>query len=191
MITSNLIQTVQDFVYKEIEITSTPSRFQLDYTNDKGQLLAEKLQADKNIVLLGTLLMDCKLGQAFKEGRLKDHIEMSVQRAEELLSQDGEITSEEKEIVLACVREHHGAEKFSSLEAEICCNADCYRFISVEGVIGSIYHWQEKMPIEKLISLFREKAEEKWNALSLDMCRKELEPEYKAVKHLLDCYKGE
>jgi len=39
--------------------------------------LAEKLKADKNVVLLGTLPMDCKLGQAFKERRLKDHTELS------------------------------------------------------------------------------------------------------------------
>ncbi len=189
MITNKLITKVQGLAYQEIENYGTPSKFQVDFTNEKGQWLAERLNANKNIVLLGTLLMDCKLGQAFKEGRLKDHIEMSRQKAEEILSADNQVTEEEKKNILSCVVQHHGADKFLSLEAEICCNADCYKFASIKGVVGSIKNLRD-MPLDNLVTLFLEKADEKWKALSLDLCKEEVKPQYEAIKAFLRSYKA-
>jgi hypothetical protein len=189
MISAQLITLVSDYVYKDIDKYGAPSKFQVDFANEKGQWLAEKLKADKNLVLLGTLLMDCKLGQAFKEGRLKDHVEMSYQKAEEVLSANSQVTEKEKEIILGCVKQHHGSEKFLSLEAEICCNADCYRFASVKGVIGGMKNLRD-MPMDDAVKLFLEKADEKWKALSLDICKKELEPEYRAIKTFLNSYRS-
>jgi len=187
MISTKLINSIKDFVYGDIEKFGTPSKFQVDYANEKGQELAEKLGANKNVVLLGTLLMDCKLGQAYSEGKIKEHIVMSGLKAVELLSADKEITSDEKENILNCIKQHHGAEKFMSLEAEICCNADCFKFASIKGVIGSIKNLRD-MPLDDLVKLFMDKADEKWNALSLDVCKKELEPEYLAIKDFLIKY---
>lgn len=60
MITQKLINQVKDFVYKDIEKYQAPSRFHVDYSIEKGQWLAKKLKANQDLVLLGTLLMDCK-----------------------------------------------------------------------------------------------------------------------------------
>lgn len=189
MITTQLITIVRDFVYEDIDRYGAPSKFQVDFANEKGQWLAKQLNANENIVELGTLLMDCKLGLAYKEGRIKDHIQMSREKAEEILSTDSQITEQEKEVILDCVKQHHGSSKFSSLEAEICCNADCYKFASVKGVIGSIKN-NGDMPLNDMVKLFLEKADEKWQALSLDMCKKELKPEYEAIRTLLSNYRS-
>ncbi len=129
MITDNLIRKVEDFVYGEEKRNGVPSKYQLDFTNIKGQWLAEKLGGNKKIIFLGTLLMDCMLGKAYSEGRLGEHIKMSTEKATILLSEDKDITNEEKENIIYCVKEHHGLHKFHSLESEICCNADCYIYI--------------------------------------------------------------
>ena len=112
---------------------------------------------------------------------------MSGTKADELLSADSDITSQEKENILNCIEQHHGAEKFMSLEAEICCNADCYKFASIKGVIGSLKNMRD-MPLDNMVKLFIDKADEKWNALSLDVCKEELEPEYLAIKDFLSKY---
>lgn len=190
MIKNKLIDSVKEFAYKEIETYGAPSKFQVDFTNEKGQLLSEKLNANKNIVLLGTLLMDCKLGRAYKEGRLQDHIEMSKQKADEILSSDKDITNEEKLNILNFISQHHGSDKFNSLESEICCNADCYKFASIKGVIGGIKNLRD-MPLDDLVKLFINKADEKWNALSLEICKSELKTEYEAIKNFLMNYRIE
>ena len=46
------------------------------------------------------------------------------------------------------------------------------------------------MPIKDLVTLLLNKADEKWNVLSLPICKKELEPQYKAIKEFLNKYEG-
>jgi len=184
MISKEIIEKTKEFAYFQTEKYLTPLMIHIEIANKKGQELSEKLGSNKDIVLLGTLLMDCMLGIAVKEGKKEKHIEMSAEKAKEFLSQFTEMTAEEKNNVVHCVEQHHGVEKFYSIEAEICCNADCYRFLSAKGIIGGIRHFRD-MELAKLVKLFICKAEEKWNVLSLDICKKELKPQYKAIKEFL------
>ncbi len=181
MISEELIQTAKDFAYDQAKLFGTPALPHIELANEEGQKLADALGADKKIVLLGTLLMDCVLGQAIKQGKRAEHAEICAAKAGELLDRFKEVEQSEKDNVLVCIRQHHGAEKFETKEAEICCNADCYRFASIKGVLGGMRMGRE-MPIEELVSLYKGKVEEKWSALSLDACRKELEPQYRAIK---------
>ena len=181
MITEETIQKVRDFAFSQ----GAPISFHLEVSNDKGQTIAEQLGADKKVVFLGTLLMDCEIGRAIREGRQKDHIAMSAEKAREVLLQFPEMTPDEKQNVINCVLEHHRVPKFSSQESEICCNADCYRFASIKGFLGTIRYLRE-MEFSALLKLLNDKLEEKWNALTLDSCKKELEPQYKVLRQLLD-----
>jgi len=184
MITKEIINKVKEFAYLQTEEYSTPPIFQIDFGNEKAQELAEIFSANKGIVLIGTSLMDCMLGFALRQGKIEEHIKMSEEKAREFLSKFSEIEESERENILHCIREHHGVDKFYSIESEICCNADCYKFSSVKGVIGGMIYSRE-MSLEDKVKLFLKKADEKWNTLSLDICKKELEPEYKAIKTFL------
>jgi len=188
MIPKQLIKKAERFAYSQSKKHQTPSISFIDLSNEKGQKLAKFLKANKDIVFLGTMLMDCRLGFAKKIGRRKDHIKISEKAAKELLSQFPKLDKSIKENILHCIRQHHGVKKFYSLEAEICCNADCYRFASIKGVIAGI-KYSHNMNLKEVIDLYLEKADEKWNALSLDICKKELEPQYKIIKKFLKQYK--
>lgn len=188
MIPNPLIQKAKNFAYSQIEKYGTPTLFHLELSNEKGQFLAETLKADKTVILLGTLLIDCMVGQALKERQLPKHIEMSARKTAELLSGFPELTEPEEENIIMCVKQHHGVDTFYSLEAEICCNADCYRFASVRGVIAGLTNPLD-FSLDELVNLYSQKADEKWNALTLDICRKELEPQYKIIKTFLNAYK--
>ncbi|MFA5136190.1 MAG: hypothetical protein WC489_02255 [Patescibacteria group bacterium] len=185
MITQSLIDTIITFASKQSELYEVPSLFQLNLSKEKGQVLAKKLSADTNIVLLGTLLMDCMLGPTFKARKMQEHVHMSVSRADEILSKNPDLSPEEKENILKCVMEHHGAKRFFSLESEICSNADCYRFASVAGFLGSLAYGPN-LPFKKRIKLLHDKADEKWNLITLSAVKKELTPQYKAIKNLLN-----
>lgn len=188
MISEKLIKEASEIAHAHDKDMGKHFAYLTDLAVEKGQELAEKLNADKKIVLLGTLLMDCMLPLAKKKGKLSKHIEMSFKRAEKLLSKFSDITEKEKENVIQCVKQHHGSNKFHSLESEICCNADCHKFASVKGVIGGIENYPE-VPSKERVDVLLQKADEKWNALSLDVCKKELEPQYKAIKEFLSLYK--
>ncbi len=182
-----VIKAAREFAYSQSEKYRAPSVAHLDLANKKGQWLAEKLGADKEIVVLGTLLMDCMLGQALQEGKVSQHVAMSIQKAQEIFAQFPEVSEKTKENIIQCVKEHYGVDRFYSREAEICCNADCYRFISVYGFLNGVKN-SEDMSLKEMVKLYSQKAEEKWQALTLEVCKKELELQYKAIKSLLGSF---
>lgn len=167
-----LIEAVKKFAYQEVERTGMPIKMHVDLSCEVGKNLAEKLGANVVIVEIGTLLMDCMIGQALQEGRLKDHVQMSLDKTNELLS-NFEIDEVTKENIRQCVVQHHGATTFHSIESEICCNADCYRFASIKG-FNIANRFLRDMPYQDLIVLLENKLIEKEKALTLSECKVEL-----------------
>jgi len=186
MISENLIQEVSHFVYNDLRKYQVLPESQFTVAIDKGEWLAVKFEANVNIVRLGTLLMDSMLSLAVKKNIPGEHIKMSEDKAKEILSKFPEVNEEERQNILHCVKEHHGVDDFYSLESEICCNADCYKFISIKGVAEGMH--EKNMPLSDLVSLYKQKADEKWGALSLDICKEELEQQYKVIKEFFSYY---
>ena len=187
MITKTLIEKVKTSCLAEVDQYHIPTPFLFQYANEIGQRLARKFQADEGVVMLGTMLMDYKIGQAGQENRLPNHIQMSHEAAVQLLANDQDLTVPERENILNCILEHHGVPKFHSLESEIVCNADCYRFASVKGVVGGLTSFR-LMELDKLVTLFKTKVEEKWQVLTLEKCKQELAPQYEVIKNFLAHY---
>lgn len=154
-------------------------------TRDKGMELAEKLNGNKYIVEIGTYLMDCEIGKAIKEGRIQDHIQLSFQKAKELFDKYPELDSDIRTNLEQCILQHHGVLKFHSIEAEICCNADCYRFASLKGVALALRYFRD-YEFLSLITLLSSKLEEKHSLMSLSICKAELEPQYPLIKELFN-----
>ncbi len=167
----------------EIKKHGLPSQLHFELSISKAIELSEELGADRLVVELGTMLMDLKLGEATSLRKKEEHIELSVAAAEKLLY--GLLDSGKMEKVLACIKEHH-SQNFSCLEAEICANADCYRFLSPRGFLGFLNSLGKRgMNLEDSLVYAESKAEEKWSILSLEQCKVELEPFYKQIKEFI------
>jgi len=179
-----LIQSARTLAYDESSATMMPIAMHIDLATNKAIELAQQLHADTDIVQVGTLMMDCLIGQAIAQGRAPDHVDMCHKRTVELLETFPDVSHETKENIEHCVLEHHGTTQFYSIESEICCNADCYRFISVKGFTIAIRYLRD-MPFDEMIKLVATKVDEKWHALTLDICKKELAPEYETICAML------
>jgi metal-dependent HD superfamily phosphatase/phosphodiesterase len=178
----DIIEKAKELVKVE---TANAVRPLFAFANETGQKLAEKLNADKDIVMLGTLLMDVKHKQAMKENRLAEHVKMSLETAKEFLSQF-ELDEEIKNKIYNCVEAHHREVPFICIEAEICANADCYKFLAVRSWMRYITILAERdKPLDECLDHAEEKLEEKWKNLSLDICKEELEPHYNLIKEIL------
>jgi hypothetical protein len=177
------LQKAKKLAYNETEKYGTPAVPIINLSTDIGKKIAKKIGANVGIVEAGTLLMDCALGQALKENRRKEHVKMSLEKAN-LLMDNSTLSENEKENICNCILEHHGTDKFYSLESEICCNADCYRFILAKGFAFQIRYGRD-MSFSDMVDLLKEKVNEKWNALSLDICKKELAEEYNLITEFL------
>ncbi len=181
----DIVQESRKYALAEIEKYGSPLLLHFEMSEKKAIELAKKLHADENIVRVGIALMDLKLGQALAENRLSEHVAMSVEAAQEFLQQFT-ISDQEKEKMINCVEAHHKDVPFMCLEAEICANADCYRFIHPKGFFAFMHLLGKRHnDFNDCLKLAEEKLEEKHDILSLDICRKELESHYVALKKMI------
>ena len=181
----NLFDQINKIALNEIERFGGPSLPHYNLSMIKGEELAKKLKANVDLVKCGVALMDIKLGEAISLGKQAEHVKLSYDYAKKIL-EENKVDSKTKQILLNCVEAHHGKVKFQSLEAEICANADCYRFIHPQGVFTFIPTVTRRNKSQNdTIDAVLAKLEEKHNILSLEICKKELEPLYQQIKQLL------
>ena len=180
-----IIEKAREYALKEIELNKSPSMPHFDLSNQKGQEFAEKLNADKDLVMIGTILMDVKLGECIKEGKIPEHIDRSAKATEEFLNQS-DLDNETKNKIINCVEAHHGTKEYICKEAEICANADSYRFIHPKGVLNYLTILGKRFDdLNECLDQLEKKMEEKHNVLSLDLAKQELEPYYQQFKELI------
>lgn len=183
-----IIEKAKELVEKEKPGAVRPL---LDIADWAGQVLAEKLNADKDIVMLGTLFTDIKRKQAVEENRLQDHTKMAIELAKEFLSQFN-LDEETKNKIYNCIEAHHGDISYDCIEAEIVANADCYKFLHPKGMLQFIGILSKRHDdFKEVLKDAEAKLEEKHNVLSLDICKKELEPYYHKFKDLFEKAKEE
>lgn len=178
-------QLLQDaFRLSEENIPTSPQHIHVAY--QKGKMLADFYRADKLIVLVGLYLMDIKLKAVRKLGRKSEHVAMAVEFTREFLK-GYDITLDEVNKIINCIEAHHGAVPFQCVEAEICCNADCYRFLSPTGVFSYFAFLSKKMDlVEEIISKVNSKMQEKYKLISLDVAKEELENYYFSFVNLFE-----
>jgi hypothetical protein len=178
----DIVQKSREFAISEIEKFGAPNLIHFEITEKKAIQLAEKLNVNVEIVRVGVYLMDVKLGQAMKESKLSQHVEMSSKASKKFLEQF-DIDAISKNQIINCVEAHHGTIPFNSIEAEICANADCYRFIHPKGFFLFLMILGKRgLNFSDSLNMAEMKLDEKYNILSLDFCKKELGDIYKKLK---------
>ena len=162
-----------------------------DYNDiaDIAVKIAKQLNADASIVKLGSKLMHAKLGEAIVQKKVHEHTNMALGFALDFFK-NYPINDVIKNKVLACIREHQD-KQFSCKEAEICANSHCYSYLLPRKILKMFYNLKnEGYNFDEILLLAEEKVEEKWNALTLDICKKELENNYKKIKEFLELAKS-
>lgn len=186
-----IFEIANNLALEEIEKFGGPSLSHYNLALQKGEKLAATLGADVEVVKLGCALMDVKLGECIKNEIQPQHVQKSYEYANQILCENN-VSQELKQKVLDCVKCHHGTPNgvFPSLEAEICANADCYRFIHPQGVMTFLQTVTKRGCAQNdAIDAVLAKLEEKHNIMSLPIVKKELEPLYEIIKKLLQMAK--
>lgn len=180
-----IVEKAKELALAEIKKTGLPIPEHFNLANSKGQELAEKLGGDKDIILLGTMLMDLKLGECLQEGKLPEHIRRSSDEAKKFLEQF-KIDQKTKNKIINCIEAHHRTIPFTCTEAEICANADCYRFLHPRGIFAYLASLGKRLDnLNDILAQLELKMDEKMKTLTLALCKKELQPHYKSFKEYI------
>lgn len=186
----DLIKKADKFNREEIKKYNSDIEDLYDFALEKGIMLAQKYNADVDVVKIAIAMMDSKIPEASFLKTPAAHKDMAVEATKKFLEDADALTEKQKENIIKCVEEHHGAEKFYSIESEVVCNADCYKFIHPKGVFSylSILARRVNNFSEELAQL-EKKMNEKHNLISLPSVKEELEPYYKKYSMLLSIAK--
>ncbi len=180
----DIIQAARAYALSEIEKYGLPNALHFEISEKKALELARKLKVDATIVHIGVCFMDLKLGQAFKEGKLDQHIEMGVAATKEFFKTH-KLDKAMREKIINCIEAHHGTVPFTCKEAEICANADCYRFLTPRGFFVYLTTLGKKWDFEECLKQAEFKLDEKWKILTMKECKEELEWCYTTLKQFI------
>lgn len=175
------------FNRKEIRKYTPDLEYLYEIALKAGIKLAKEYGADEQIVKIAIAMMDSKLPEASSLGIAKEHIAMSSKATKEMLKDADYLTESEKENIIKCVEEHHGVEKFYSIESEIVANADCYKFVSPKGILyyssmlGRRFH-----DFNRELDQLEFKLNEKHDTISLDLVKEELNSYYDLFQKAID-----
>jgi hypothetical protein len=127
-----IIEIARQTALEEIHKFNSPPLILIEISNQAGQKITALLKADSQLVMLGTLL------------------------------ESHNLPKNQLDIVLNCIEGHHKNVEWKSFEAEICANADCYRFLTPRGIIAFLVQIGSfKMTVDESIKLALFKVEEK------------------------------
>ena len=147
--------------------------------------LGRKLNVNLDVIKLGVRFVEVRLGKAIADKKPAEYVNMSLGFAMDFLT-GYPISEDLKKKVLACIKEQND-KKFSCLEAEICTNAMCYNFLTPKKVLRLFYNLKQRgYNFDEIFLYVDEKTHEKWNKLTLDICKKDLEHNYKKIREFLD-----
>jgi hypothetical protein len=179
-----IILKTKEAAISEIKKYGMPGLQVFEFSYNKGKELAEKLGADVFIVQMGTILMDYKLGESFVNGKIKEHTRVSSKEAKKILEQY-DLPEEATAKIINCIDSHHNTQ-WANLEAEICANADCYRFLTVKNWLRFLHSLRErKDDFEGNFKTAEDKFYEKLKILSLDACKEELKLQIEIIKGII------
>lgn len=163
-----------------------PAPKHLEVSLQKGKELAEVYHADYDIVIIGICLMDIKLKEAIAQSKQGEHVAMSLEFAKEFLK-DYDITEDEYNKIINSVEAHHDTVPFQCIEAEVCANADCYRFLAPACVFTfSNVLSKRDVSLKEQLQEMKHKLEEKHSILSLNKAKEDLEEDYQMFLKLLE-----
>ena len=186
----DLVKKADSFNREEIKKYNSDIECLYDLSVEKGIMLAQKYNADINVVKIALALMDSKLPEATFLKNPSAHKDMAVEATKNFLKDADALTKNQKENIIKCVEEHHGAEKFHSIESEVVCNADCYKFLYPEGVFSYLSILARRLnDFPKELAQLEKKMNEKYMLISLPSVKEELESYYKKYSELLSVAK--
>jgi hypothetical protein len=178
----DIVTAARQYALSEIKKYGAPSQYHFEISEKKAMELVLKHKADQTIVLLGIYLMDLKLGEALTKGKVSEHVAMSAVAADGFVS-TLKLADDVKKKVMNCIEAHHKAVPFTCIEAEICANADCYRFLHPKGFFAYLGILSKRSDdFLAILDDAEKKLDEKHAILSLKECKKELEPYYETYK---------
>ncbi len=171
----NIVQLSKDLMYQQTKINKAPAWRLTELAILKGKELAKKYQVDERLVLTSLYLAHTVFSPIWAGEIQQNHTKLSAEFSKKYLA-EWNISEEEQKIILNSIRAHHNEVETETKIAEIVKNAECFKFVTVEGALIYLHEWGlRQVSYEEAREKVLQKMDQKRKLLTLEECMTEAE----------------
>ena len=175
MTSKDIVKLSKQLMVKQTRENKAPSWLLTELAIRKGRELSEKHEVDERLVLTSLYLAHTIFSPIWHGEIQKNHAKLSSEFVKGYLD-SWEVSKDEQQIILNSIEAHHDGVPTKSKIAEVVKNAECFKFISVEGALIWLHELGiRQVPYEEAVDKVLAKMKQKKVLLTLNDCIKEAE----------------
>lgn len=172
---ANIIELSRELMRKQTEINKVPAWLLTELAIKKGKELCKIFEIDEKLVLTSLYLAHTVFSPIWKGDIQKNHPKLSSDFVKEYLDK-WNIDKNEQEIILNAIEAHHNKVPTKSKIAEVVKNAECFKFVTIEGSLILLHELGiRQVPFEEAVDKVIQKMNQKKSLLTLENCKLEAE----------------
>lgn len=171
----DIINLSKELMCKQTQKNKAPNWLLTELAIKKGKELSKIHDVDERLVLISLYLAHTIFSPIWKGSIQKNHPKLSSDFVKAHLD-EWNVDKNEQEIILNAIEAHHNKVPTKSKIAEVVKNAECFKFVTVEGSLIWLHELgTRQVPFEESIDKVIQKMEQKKILLTFDDCIKEAE----------------
>jgi len=171
----NLLNLSKELMRKQTQKNKAPAWLLTELAILKGKELSKKYNVDERLVKTSLYLAHTVFTTRFGDEIRTNHPKLSAEFVKKYLD-EWQVNKNEQETILNAIEAHHNKVPTESKIAEVMKNAECFKFVTVEGSLIWLHNLGiRQVPFKEAINKVIQKMEQKKRLLTLDNCIKEAE----------------
>lgn len=180
----DIVKLSKELMYQQTQVNKAPAWRLTEIAIEKGRELAQKYKEDEKLILTSLYLAHTVFSPIWQGKIQRNHPQLSAEFSKQYLEK-WNVTKEEQEIILNAIMAHHNAVETKTKIAEIVKNAECFKFVTIEGSLIWLHELglrqvQYEEAKEKVIK----KMEQKRDLLTLEDCIQEAQKNCQVIEKL-------
>ncbi len=185
-ISEEVIDKARALMQERTRLNGAPSWGLTELAIAQGKELAQEYGVDVSLITTALYLAHVVFSTDRNSEAMKKHMILSAKEAEEKLSEWG-VAPDLISKIRKAIELHHTVGDSGDLFCEVMKNAECSKFLTVEGIKIFITDltWQRDMTPEEAREYARYKMQQKLSYLTLDKVRRAADAQIPAIEALL------
>ncbi len=177
----DIVELSRKLMKQQRDINKAPAWRLTELAIKKGEELAKKYEEDERLILTSLYLAHTVFSPIWQGDIQKRHPKLSAEFSKQYLEK-WEVTKQEQEIILNAIEAHHNDVEVKTKIAEIVKNAECFKFVTIEGSLIWLHELGLRgVPYEESKEKVIKKMQQKRDLLTLENCIKEAEINCKEI----------
>lgn len=185
----NIIELSRELMIKQTQINKAPAWLLTELAVKKWEELCRIFNVDEKLVLTSLYLAHTIFNPIWNWDIQKNHPELSAEFAKKYLNK-WNVSKSEQDIIINSIEAHHNKVPTKSQIAEIVKNAECFKFVTVEGSLIWLHElWLRQVPFNEAVDKVIKKMEQKKSLLTLENCKIDAEKNCNKILEIFNALK--